>query len=42
VPRKEPESRGNDYDSITPFIPKIAFAFEYQVYFMIVFPYLSK
>ncbi len=31
----------NDYESVWPFMPKIAFAFEYQVYFMIVFPYLN-
>lgn len=38
----DPEARPHDYQSIFPFIPKIAFAFEYQVYFMIVYPYLSQ
>jgi len=42
TPRLEPRARPHDYPSILPFIPKIGFAFEYQVYFLIVYPYLSK
>jgi hypothetical protein len=27
---------------VLPFIPRLSFAFEYQVYFMIVYPYLGE
>lgn len=37
----KPIGRPKDYTTWLPFVPKIAFAFEYQVYFMIVYPYLS-
>lgn len=37
----EPTAIPRDYDSILPFIPRFSFAFEYQVYFMIVYPYLG-
>ena len=42
TPHLEPTAKSHDYSSVMPFIPKIAFAFEYQIYFLIVFPYLSK
>lgn len=41
-PRGEPKAESHDYETISPFIPKIAFAFEYQIYFLIVYPYLNK
>ena len=38
----KPIAKPRDYTTWLPFVPKIAFAFEYQVYFMIVYPYLSQ
>ena len=41
-PHKDPVAYPRDYESVWPFMPKIGFAFEYQVYFMIVCPYLDN
>ena len=37
---RDPIAYPEDYTSPWPFAPKIAFAFEYQVYFMLIFPCL--
>lgn len=36
----DPIAYPEDYTSAWPFAPKISFAFEYQVYFMLIFPCL--
>jgi hypothetical protein len=40
--RLPPIAHPRDYTTMWPFMPKIGFAFEYQVYFMIVCPYLES
>jgi hypothetical protein len=42
IVHKDPFAYPRDYTSVWPFMPKIGFAFEYQVYFMIIFPYLDN
>ena len=39
---KDPIAYPRDYTTVWPFMPKIGYAFEYQVYFMIVCPYLDN
>jgi hypothetical protein len=39
---KDPIAYPRDYDTVWPFMPRIGYAFEYQVYFMIVCPYLDN
>ena len=41
-PKVQPIAWPTEYQNVLPFIPRIAYAFEYQVYFMIVYPYLGK